>query len=954
MKQFKPSLLTLALATTGLVSGYSYAAEESADTTEVEEVIRVTGIRGSLMRAQAVKMDSTSVVEAISAEDIGKLPDSSIAESLARLPGLAGERRAGRTSGISVRGFREDYLGTTMNGRELLGMGDNRGVEYDLYPSEIMSGVQVYKTMDASLTTQGIGGVVDMQTVRPLASQEYAAINVNIEQNGMESGNPDFDDQGHRLAASFATKFADDTVGLAVAIASTESPSQEQQFRGWGYDPIDANGDPSLADGVTVPDGGAVVLTGHDSYVRSAVLKRDTLSAVLQFAPTDDLEVTLDALYIDFQEDEVKRGMEEGGAIWGVGSDYTINKIEDGLVTEAVLGNNDNAFKSVIRNDASQKKSELTTFAANIKYNISDNWDAELDFATSEVDKTLTDVESYSGVGRSGHKDQGQGTIRKFVMTPEGAMFSDVDVPTFNSAETILAGPQAWGGGMAGYKDDFGSNTTFAADPNSPINYTNAQDGFVNQPIFHEELDSLRLDLTGALDFGIITTVKAGVRFSDRSKSKDNGGAYLTSKAFPDQGEIPEEYIVGTANLDFIGIGDFVAYDSLSMFESGAYDSVGAASVQADRKGDTYTIDEKVTQLYVKFDVDADLGDVYMRGNFGVQYVGTDLTSHGFFSRIKDEKGLVLADPISKEVDYSHILPSATFNFEFLDNHMIRTSISKTMSRPRIDDLRVSKSVNIDFNPGRWSSTSAAFSPWSASGGNPDLRPYEAKQFDLSYDWYFADDGFFSIAYFYKHLTNWHRNDNIETDFSSVYIPSYHQLGGEAPGTLLGFTDAKTDGLKGYVSGYEAQLSLPLHILTDALDGFGVVLSAAFNDGGLNDGTAVPGLSDESYQVTTYYENSGFEIRLSGRKRDQFLTETRGLSLALEETVDPGSELWDAQIAYNFSESGIDALEGLTVSLQAQNITDEETVKLKNGDPRLVTEYQTFGANYLLGINYKF
>src|SRR5690554_8194598 len=116
----------------------------------LEEVV-VTGIRRSLMNSLSIKQDSSTIVEAVSAEDIGKLPDTSIAESLARLPGLAGERRDGRTSGISVRGFNENYVATTMNGRELLGIGDNRGVEYDLYPSEIVSGAVVYKTPDASL-----------------------------------------------------------------------------------------------------------------------------------------------------------------------------------------------------------------------------------------------------------------------------------------------------------------------------------------------------------------------------------------------------------------------------------------------------------------------------------------------------------------------------------------------------------------------------------------------------------------------------------------------------------------------------------------------------------------------------------------------------------------------------------------------------------------------------------
>jgi iron complex outermembrane receptor protein len=106
--------------------------------------------------------------------------------------------------------------------------------------------------------------------------------------------------------------------------------------------------------------------------------------------------------------------------------------------------------------------------------------------------------------------------------------------------------------------------------------------------------------------------------------------------------------------------------------------------------------------------------------------------------------------------------------------------------------------------------------------------------------------------------------------------------------------------------------------------------------------------------MTAFYERAGFEVRISARKRDEFTTEVRGLSLRLDETVDQGSTLVDAQIGYDFSESGIEALEGLRITLQAQNLTDEETVQTSDTDPRLITQYQRFGRNFLLGFNYEF
>ena len=296
-KIFKPAMISLAVSA-AMFSGTTLAQQANTnDVADDVEVIAVSGIRGSLIRAQAIKQDNKSIVEAISAEDIGKLPDSSIAESLARLPGLAGERVGGRTSGISVRGFKEDFTGTTLNGRELIGIGDNRGVEYDLYPSEIMTGATIYKTTDASLTTQGIGGTVDLQTVRPLSAERTLTINGSYEQAGNESDNPEFDNTGKRFALSFVEKFADDTIGLAVAYATAESPNNQRKYGVWGYN-AQNNGDD-------------FVPAGMDLNNQSTLLDRETVSAVLQFQPNDQLDIVLDVLDISYSDSGVLRGFIE-------------------------------------------------------------------------------------------------------------------------------------------------------------------------------------------------------------------------------------------------------------------------------------------------------------------------------------------------------------------------------------------------------------------------------------------------------------------------------------------------------------------------------------------------------------------------------------------------------------------------------------------------------------------
>ena len=955
MKQFKPNLIKAALISGGMAFGSAPALAQDTNTDAIDEaeleVIQVSGIRGSLQRAQAIKMDNTSIVEALSAEDIGKLPDTSIAESIARLPGLAGERRNGRTSGISVRGFNENYVGTTLNGRELLGMGDNRGVEFDLYPTEIVSNILVYKTPEAGLMTQGIGGTVDIQTVSPLSAQKTVTINGTYEANQEEAGNPDFDNKGHRLSFNYVDQFADDKLGVALVIADMESPRQEQYFRGWGY----ADADPTkAAEGVEVPEG-TVILGGHDSFTRSAMLERTSVAGVIEYAPTDNLKIQFDALYIDFEENDARRGVEEGGAEWGTGA-YTITGVEDGLVTSGYY----DGFLSVIRNDARQQEAELTTFGLNVEYVINDNWTATLDVSMGEVDKTITDIESYSGVGRAGI-DGRPLTPRAWTMTSTGAVYSDhptldgVDLTDPNSI--YLAGPQAWGGSLTPVErfrnvEGFGPNT--------------AQDGFVNEPIFEETLDAVRLDLEGFVEWGIFTQLTAGVNYQEREKSKDNNGAYLTSPQWPNQELVPNP--IGTADLSYIGIDGVIAYDSLGLYRSGYYIETEAELFENGRFGDSYTISEDILTAYAKLDIETEIGDVLVFGNLGLQVVNVDQAGSGF-NTATGPTGFTAVTPISDGDSYTDVLPTLNLSFEIAENQFIRTALGKVISRPRMDDMRPNNTVSFTFNDQQIISQNVANGPWSASAGNSRLRPLEANQFDIAYENYFADSGYFAASFFYKDLTNWHVAGQTIGDFSEYYIEGFHETTGETdinndgvldesdivpPGTFNGIVSFREDGLEGFVRGWELQGSLPFDMLHDSLEGFGVFASATFLDGELDNGEAVPGLSEETYSLTAFYESNGFEIRVSGTKRDAFATETRALSLSLAPIEDNGVKQVDAQIGYDFSESGIDYLEGLRVTLQGQNLTDEPTVRVNPGDGRQITEYQSYGRNFLLGFNYTF
>ncbi len=942
MSLFKPSMLTLAFISAGVGSFTVNAADETklAAAKDVE-VIEVRGIRGSLIRAQAVKMDSKSIVEVISAEDIGKLPDTSVAESLARLPGVTGERRNGRTSGLSVRGFNENYVASSLNGRELLGMGDNRGVEFDLYPTEIITSIVVSKTPEAGLLSQGIGGTIDLQTVDPLSAKKAMAFNASFEQNAEDSGNPDYDNKGHRFSFNFVDQYADDTIGLALVLSSQETPRQEDQFGSWGFSPVNLDPDSrsGMADDTVTATATDQILNGQDSYVRSALMERDSVAAVIEFAPTDQFKLQFDALYIQFEENDVKRGMEEAMG------NYTITEISNGRVSKGYT----DGFHSVIRNDGQQKKADLTTFGLNMEYQLNEDWSLALDLSSSDVEKTLTDVESYSGVGRSNIAGR-PAAARSFEMTSEGVLYSphpDTPYVDYTDQDLIkLAGPQAWGGGMqpfTQFTDDGLNNAAFA------------QDGFINIADFEEELHSVRFEVKGALELGFISAIETGINYSERKKSKFNNGKYLTAPTFPSHGPIPE--VLGIADLSFIGLGGVLAYDSLGLVNSGYYSSIDANLIDNARFGDSYTIEEEIFTLYTKLDIDSELGNVYVSGNVGLQLVKSDQIGTGYSTTTVDQ--FTQATPIVDSDSYTDLLPTLNLSFEVAENQFIRTSAAKVLSRPRIDNLRPNSQVTFAFNDVTIANTDPATGPWSSNSGNSKLKPLEANQFDLSYENYFEDDGYFAASFFFKDLKNWHRTSTVIADYTDSYIPGYHQSStGEAPAILKGIETSTQDGLQGFVRGYELQASVPLRIAHDMLDGFGITMSGTFLDGRLDVDTStgaddrIPGLSEESYSVTFYYEMNGFEARISGTKRGEYLTETRGGSLSLTPTTGQAAELWDAQIGYDFSDSDIQTLKGLRITLQAQNITDESTIE--STDEGYVTRHSSFGANYSLGLNYKF
>ncbi|MFY2762756.1 TonB-dependent receptor [Arenimonas sp. MALMAid1274] len=392
------------------------AEAEAAGEATVLDTLEVTGIRAGIENAIETKETSTSIVEAISAEDIGKLPDTSIADSIARLPGLTAQRDRGRASEINIRGLAGDFAATTLNGREQVSLGNNRGVEFDQYPSELMSQVVVYKTADASLVGQGLSGTVDLQTLRPL---NYSERTIAVNARGDMSKLGDEKEYGNRFSISYIDQFADNTVGLALGYARLNNPNQGHQFEAWGYN----NG----------------LLGGGKLYDFQNDNTRDGFMAAVEYRPTDSYRTMFDFYYSRFDKEEIKRGME-----FGIPGTVT-NRVNDSTGTATSF--DFTGFDPVMRNDFNGAEDTLMSFGWEQQWTLSDAWTVNLDLSASRADRQERILETYAGFP-AGVTDSGSATLN-----PDGYFDFEFGFDYGNPDNFVLTDAGGWG--QDGYVKDF-------------------------------------------------------------------------------------------------------------------------------------------------------------------------------------------------------------------------------------------------------------------------------------------------------------------------------------------------------------------------------------------------------------------------------------------------------------------------------------------------------------------
>ncbi|HEY0599434.1 TonB-dependent receptor [Brevundimonas sp.] len=914
-------------AALGAVATFAFAGAASAqdtsqeDPTQVEEVI-VTGIRGSIESSIASKRENSSIVEVVTAEDIGKLPDVSIAESLARLPGLTAQRLDGRGQVISIRGLAPDFTTALLNGREQVSAGDNRGVEFDQYPSELLGSVLVYKTPDAALIGQGLAGTADLRTIRPLEyGRQAIALNARYEWNDYGALNSGTEDTGQRFSVSYIDQFLDDTLGVVLGYAHMSTPYQAERFNAWGY--------PTYSDG-------NLLIGGAKPYVQSSELVRDGYIATVEFRPNDRWHSTFDAFYSEFDNTQILRGIEfplawggSAGACPGPAATcrpapalrpgYTV---EDGVI---VAGTFDNV-KGVVRNDGNRRTAELTSVGWNNEFQLNDDWMASFDISYSKADRTDVVLETNAGTGRN--IDGALDTL-SFVTTPEGTTFTST-LDYSDPSLILLTSSQGWGGGVF------------------PAGIPGGQDGFINSPSIVDELQSIRGEVGRDYDEGPFSHFEFGFNVTSRDKELTLERYYLVLAAnaadplHNTSVPVPSQFLLEPTQLSYLGLGGMISYDPFALVESGIYDLVAPQDDNLLAFG--WAVSEEVFTGYWKADIESEMFGMPLTGNMGFQVVHTDQSSDGTAASGNPATPV----PVSGGDDYSYILPSANLAFEVRDDLFVRFGIARELARPRMDQMRAS--INIDYNAGLAASTDVNQSPWGGSGGNPELRPWIANALDLSIEKYFGRRGYVSLAGFYKDLQSYIYDQQQLTDFTGYPIT------GPQPVLRQGFISTPQNGEGGVIQGVEFAVSVPFDLFWEPLEGFGVNFSASWTDSDItpnpgNPSQPLPGLSEKVSNLTVYYERDGFQARISNRYRSEFLGELSGVGTDRIQRMVDAESVVDAQIGYEF-QSG--PLEGLSALFQVNNLTDEQFKTFENNDPRRVIDFQQYGRTYLVGINYRY
>ncbi|GLS24290.1 TonB-dependent receptor [Marinibactrum halimedae] len=908
------SSITAALA--GITSVPAYSQSEM-----LEEVV-VTGIRGSLDRAMDIKRDSAGVVDAISAEDIGKFPDANLAESLQRITGVSIDRQNGEGNQITVRGLGPNFNMVTLNGRQMPAASSpeqesissgtqSRAFNFAQIASESVSGVEVYKTARADLPTGGMGATVNIKTARPFDYDGTKVIaNVAaIHDTSVVEG----DDVTPEFGGLFSTLLADGKVGLLANFSFSERHSSEYSTHtdGWTRDLRDDTDSPYAfwcGDASSECNDAPWVYRPVTNISEIQHNQRERLNAqfVAQFAPVDNVEITLDYVMSDFERSQQRW---QTGFFGVPGPDSVTNtRLTQNFTLDSVT-------RSLSAVDSLAYINELKVENESVGFNV--QWDLT-DTLTLSFDAHSSSAESQPG---------GELNDRLYLIQGPVGQVVDLDYS---------------GNGVSVEVDDSGSFRNSDVEGERLPNIDNFQDPDGFSPLgtylrniaIENNVDQYQLDIDWDFD-GI--QLNAGVSYTDYEVN-----TLATDTGFFFQGLAPcpscAEFINEPRNLDApSGFQSVTTWNIQGLVQSQF--PTQDSDLLAGSPPDFFGANEESLAFYFNMNTDFEIAGLPARLSAGARYETTDVTGSAFETFpsylliSSDTEGSAVnadgATPVFYEVesDYSVFLPAVDFQIEPMEDHVARFSYGQSIARPDLNGLRPTTNIS-DFRPG----------VATASSGNPDLKPYSSDNFDLAYEWYYNDSSYLSITYFYKQVDDYiTTSTELDTLLSDQGTPLLDPRGRYVP---VG-PDGDAIAVQSEPGDPEAifEVSRLLNAEEREVDGFELAVQHIFGESGFGmqaNYTIVEsdaeydvdnfefqavllGLSD-SWNLVGFYENERFSTRIAANWRDEFLFADN----QLRRTGEP--VYFDEYLQIDLSAS-YDITDNFAVSFEVLNLTGEDQVQ---------------------------
>ncbi|ROQ21709.1 TonB-dependent receptor [Marinimicrobium koreense] len=961
-----PKRLAQAIALGAASAGAAYPSLAQEEAV-LEEII-VSGVRSSIEGAVDIKRRATNIVDGITAEDIGQMPDVSIADAISRIPGVNYTTNNGRAEFATIRGLTPDLTLTTFNGRILTTTAPGtRRVAMGRLPSELLNRVTVAKSPEAKMIEGGVAGTVQLETVKPLDRKRRSVVGVV---RGLHNENADdietADGMGWRGSLSYIDQLMDNKLGIALGWAGLDedTPVYENRlsnprFRAPNNGPF-GNADENLTPRNDLDNSGLrEVSPGAVSYdIVDQDVERNSFLAVVQYEPTADFSLNFDAAYVE-QTTFVRNNrlifenllIPELGPSPGTEGDVSIKEFLSGSddAFELLTAVSDGLGRIVNFRNPNNIDEETVNLGLKSEYRIGD-WTlgANLSHSSSTQDRdnpTLA-TQMLSVDGRPG-----------LPLTRNGAFDITDSGNIIIGFEEGVENPEQWG---------IRNILTFQSES-------------------EDEINSLSFDANWNVNTGFISSVDLGVRIEQRDLSlvTDRNRYFFgpppTSGNWPtlDESDVAFDFpyssyfnSYGDPSRDGSNGLDYTPYwpqwneDALiqrAFDEFDRQDRPASYSFEDQLNSfdlpNTFDLSEDTAAFYAQLNFDSEVAGLNYFGNAGIRVVSTDVEASGFSvsldnltARFDDETQSYAFGGVSNDLlsnteshSYTKVLPSLNLTFELTDNLYLRTAAARTMSRPLLTDLIPTVDTNVDANQAE----SLRLTPKS-----PDLDPFFADQADLSLEWYLSEDISMTAGYYFKKVEAFLTRELQNATTPAIEVDESGNPTGETLDveTLINRqvnADTSFD-FQGLEFSYNHYFGM----------GFGVTANASFNDtDAVEDSTGVGtriipvpagGISDEVYNVIPYYEQGPLAIRLAWNKNSGFSRPARG---SFQET--PDGRL-DMTFQYEVNKH-------IKIIGSARNITDETldqyTYLFEGVDPvstgypeRIVSP----GRSYTLGLRARF